>query len=312
MTVRCGVPQGSILGPLLFILYVNDICNVSDTLNLILFADDTSVFMSHKNLQQLQQNFNTEFQKIVNWLNVNKLVLNLNKTHYMIFTNKVIDNNDVLISVNDTPIQRVRHVNFLGVLIDDKIKWNEHIGVICNRLSRNVGVLNKIKSLPRDVLVMLYNTLIQPHLNYCIIAWACTSDQNLTRLLRLQKRAMRIISHSDIHAHSTPLFCHLKILNIYDLFEFQVALFMYQCYHGLLPSSLLEYFNLNQTIHKYQTRNASNFHFQQIRTALFRNSVFFKGPKIWNSTPTLIKQSPTLNCFKRRYKQYLLENYTVQ
>ena len=90
MAIRCGVPQGSILGPLLFLLYVNDICNVLKVLELILFADDTSVFMSHQDIVSLQNMFNAEFAKLVNWLYINKLVINIKKTYFMIFTKKTL------------------------------------------------------------------------------------------------------------------------------------------------------------------------------------------------------------------------------
>ena len=120
--------------------------------------------MSHTDKNLLQQMFNSEFDKIVDWLHNNRLVLNLKKTNFMIFSKKHIDYDAFAIKIKDYSIQRTSHVKFLGVTLDDKLSWNEHTGVICNRLSKNIGVLNKLKSCSKEVLMMLYNTLILPHL----------------------------------------------------------------------------------------------------------------------------------------------------
>ena len=136
MTIKCDVTQGSILGPLLFILYVNDICNVSNRLNLILYTDDTSVFMSNTDIEVLQQIFTSELQKLAHWLEVNKLVLNINKTNYVIFSNKFW-----FCFYIDIQIKRVTHVKFLGVTINEKLSWNQYTGVVCNKLSKSIGII---------------------------------------------------------------------------------------------------------------------------------------------------------------------------
>ena len=134
----------------------------------------------------------------------------------------------------------------------------------------------------------------------------------MNRLFILQKRAVRIITHSEYLAHTKPIFSLLKLLNVYDLYNFQCAIFMYLCYNKLLPASALIHFNLNMQVHGHQTRSSSNFHLPPTRTTTFHESIYFNGPLIWNNLPSSIRQSPSLNIFKRRYKHHLLQNYIVQ
>ena len=226
------------------------------------------------------------------------------------FTNRYIDFDDIVIKVKETSLKRVTHLKFLGVTIDEKMDWNIHVNNVCNRLSKGVGILFKLQSLPQNILKMLYNTLILPHLNYCMLIWANSSNLNMDRIFKLQKKAIRIISHSNYIAHTMPIFSCLKILTMFDMYLLQSAIFMYLCSKKMLPTSLLQHFCFNDSFHSYQTRNAMNYHIPKARTSVFQKSIFFNGPKIWNDLPEMIKNSPSLNLFKRRYKQYLLATYS--
>ena len=154
---------------------MNDLCKISERLNFIQFADDTSVFMTHDDPHTLMENFNQELQKLFDWLLVNKLVLNVNKTKYMVFTKRNIEYN-FEIKIGNEYIERVSSLKFLGVTIDSALSWHEHIGVICNTVSKSIGVINRLKFFPQSILKLLYNAIILPHLNYCNIAWANSND----------------------------------------------------------------------------------------------------------------------------------------
>ena len=150
-------------------MYIDDIRFVSDKINFILFADDTTITMSHIDLNALVDTLNNELIKVQSWLRVNKLILNTSKTHMMIFTKRNVDMSDVHISLNGTIIEQVSNTKFLGINIDNKLSWNNHISAISTIVSRNVGVLNRLSFLPQHI---LQPELYLPRLSYCNVVWA--------------------------------------------------------------------------------------------------------------------------------------------
>ena len=204
--VLCGVPQGSILGPLLFIIYINDIERSSCLLQFILFADDSNIFLSHRNPEQLTQILNNELKSVANWIKANKLSLNLDKTSYMLFSNKVATLPNCII-FDGTVIQRARSTKFWGLFIDEKLSWKAHTDNICKIIARKTGILSKLRHfLPHYIMLSLYSTLILPYLNYGLIAWGSGSaTSQINRLFILQKRAIRIINNADFR-HTQIIF----------------------------------------------------------------------------------------------------------
>ena len=192
--VRCGVPQGSILGPSLFLLYINDLCNVSELLQIVLFADDTNIFYEHVDKTSLEHTLNIELNKINTWFMVNQLSVNLKKTNYIVFGTKNI-NLDFDIQIDNVPIERVNNTKFLGVYIDAQLNWAVQLNIVKSKIAKGLGILYRLKyKLTEDAKLILYSTLILPHLTYCCSVWGNTCKSRLNNIVTLQKKATEIVS----------------------------------------------------------------------------------------------------------------------
>ena len=195
LCVNCGVPQGSILGPLLFIIYVNDIVNISNILQMILFADDTNIFVSGPNINELCLSMNTELSKLSQWFKLNKLSLNIKKTNFIVFkprTKSLTDVPNVLI--DGYSVSKVESSRFLGVVINSSLDWNNHINLINSKVSKTIGILKYVKNkLPDHILRSLYFTLVNPYYEYCNIVWAVKNTVLLQKLFISQKRLFGLL-----------------------------------------------------------------------------------------------------------------------
>ena len=302
--VNIGVPQGSILGPLLFLLYVNDLSNVSMKLSFIQFADDTSIFIKGGSLSEIALSMNSEMKNVTEWLRNNMLTLNVTKTNYMIMTTqgKRYNNDECKIIIDESIIDCVSNTKFLGIMLDDKLSWKLHINHICNKVSKAIGILVKARRiLGIDSLVTLYNTLIKPYFSYCITLWGNTYKTHLKKLEILQKKIVRILSFSDYNAHTSPLFRRLNLMTLNEMYKYFSGIHIYKCINHLLPQLFWDEFMLSKTL-----RNAHNlqsiFHTKKI----CGTSLHYSGPKIWNEFPAHIKCAKSVNSFKYNIKKFLL------
>ena len=205
---------------------MNDFQNSSKVFSFTLFADDSSVFFSHNDPNVLLDTVNTELNQVEEWICANKLSLNLNKTQSMLYFTVTWQ---YLHKQNKTVISLVDSFKFLGLTIDNKLSWKEHNLHLSKTLSRNVGIITKLKmSFPKYILKTLYSTLILPYLNYGVLAWGNSYNYQLDKLLILQKRVMRIICHTDRLSHTNCLFFENKILKIHDLYNLFLGCCMFQ------------------------------------------------------------------------------------
>ena len=312
--ITCGVPQGSILGPILFLTYINDINNATNLLNINLFADDTSAVFSHSNIQDLFSIMTQELEQLQIWLHTNRLSLNINKTKYMLVKNNSIKTP----CYNPTPnlsglqIEQVHHFKFLGIIFNDKLNWKSHINYICKKVSRNVGLINHIKhSLNRKALFILYYSLIYPYLSYANALWGNTYATHLNVLFLLQKRAIRVISLSKRLDHTQPLFKKFNILTLSNINIFSCLIISHNFVHhpNHLPSVFKHFFTRQLHVHYYVTRGQTHNLYKPIyKSNLSLYFLKIKCPREWNKLPANLKIINSLSLFKSNLKKYLSEN----
>ena len=306
-TVNIGVPQGSTLGPLLFLLYINDMKNCSSILQFTQFADDTTSTYSCKNLLDLQQTLEREILKVTHWLAANKLILNLTKTHCMLFTFKRKQQN-LAIQINNTYIEEKTVTSFLGVQIDNKLNWKAHIAHICNKVSKAIAILRFVRYYyPNNILKMIYMSLIYSHINYCNLIWGAAEVGIIEPLFILQKKSIRIITKSPYLEHTTPLFESLKLLTVYQVYTLNCSLFMYKCLKFNYCPNFKTMIHRNSNYYDYNTRHRNLFRIsQRIRLRICQRSFLNTGINIWNSLDPEMKTINSIPLFKSKMKMLLI------
>ena len=282
----------------------------SPDLFFVLFADDTNVLISGKNLEQLQEKLNNELKNIETWLIANKLSLNVGKTKYIIFTSKrrIYNARHIKLYINDTQLERVQSTKFLGLVIDSHLTWKEHIQCIKLKISRTIGILYKIKHiLNRSTFMTIYHSLIFSYLNYANTIWGGSNMTTINCLFLCQKRFARIATNSDYRAHSYPLFKDLKMLTVFDMFKVNQCEFLYNIdsYKSVFP----DLFSKHTDIHNYNTRNKSKYIKPLTKTSYGQKRISFTATTEWNQVPFDIKQSKSAKELKNRLKKYYILRY---
>ena len=200
------------------------------------------------------------------------------------FLGKKMEDCQITLSINQMPLTRVFKSKFLGVIIDDKLTFKDHIAHVSSKVAKGIGILCKARRvLNRDSLITLYYSFIYPHLSYCNQIWGNLSLNALKRLDILQKRAIRIICGVHPRTHTLPLFKQLHILNLVQINKFLIGQMMFKFHKEQLPYVMSNLFQYNSEFHEYQTRHSNFLHLPKFKSELGKRSLAFWGAKVWNS-----------------------------
>ena len=247
---------------------------------------------------------NSELAKLTDWLKANKLSINVSKTHYMVFhrSRRKLDKEDILL--DNTIIKQVTFTKFLGIIIDDKLKWIHHISYIKNKISKGMGIILKArKVLKRKVLLQLYHSFVIPYLIYCVEIWGNASDIHLHQLITTQKKIVRIITFSSYSSHTTIIFKQLNILPFKHLPFLRIGLQMFKYESGQLPDALNMFFVKNRSVHNYNTRNKDKLRPTVAKHAYRDRDFRLVGVHVWNGHLPSIQYLDTIFCRRLLYKQ---------
>ena len=315
-TISTGVPQGSILGPLLFLIYINDLPLVSDIFEMLMYADDTTLYCN------LSQNcndliLNNELIKITDWLSSNKLSLNVKKTKCMVFHTAQRNITYPDLKINHINIDHVTNFNFLGIILNSHLTWTSHVQHISIKISRIIGIMYRLKHIyPQSVLLMLYNTLIVSHFNYCILIWGSKIVNN-HQIHKLQKKALRIIYNSDYVAHSEPICKSLFLLKVTDMFRLALWKFYFKLMNNSLPSYFDEMKPVLPRICNYHEVRRPTFHLPNIKHEFAETMLSYQLIRLLNEEKGSVLITDKVHShsflgFKFYIKSSIIELYNYQ
>ena len=286
--IRCGVPQGSNLGPILFLLYINDLPKCLEATRANLFADDTNLSCAGLDVSEIEIKLKKDLENVHSWLRCNKLTLNDTKTEYMIIgsryrLNKLEDFPEISLAIGDNDIKRVTSKKSLGFIIDDQLKWGMHIDAQCKKISKGIALLRRAKSfVPLHILNNMYNALVLPHMTYCSTIWNDGSNTILKKLSKLQKRAARVITGPSYEVRSTQILESLNWIPIEDTLNNRETTMTFKALTNRLPDYVQNFFKTSENCNYSLRSNNIKLSLPKPKTNFLKRSFSFRAAQGWN------------------------------
>ena len=312
-SVTYGTPQGSCLGPLLFLLFCNDLRLHLTYLSCIQFADDTTLYTGSKTIRLIECEINHDLEIISDWFKANKLTLNLDKTVCMIFSPNKNKNNNINIKILEQTIPVCSHTKFLGLWLDSNLNWDRQLSVVCSKMKQNTGLLRKCKNfLDNSTLRAVYYAHVHSYLSYSVLVWGSTSkEHSLKKLQKIQNSCIKIMKPN---MKLKDGFSALKIPTVHKLIELELCKFFFKLTNDLLPSKLMSCVlsdSKGQTLkknHRYTTRQKHLPNLPMANDLQYKNSFLARSNKLYSSLPDNVKRAPSLPNFVRKLKEIMYCN----
>lgn len=310
--ISVGVPQGSVLGPLLFIIYINDLPQHIKYCILELFADDATLYTSGPKVPSICSLLEADLNNFCEWCLENDMILNIPKTKAIYISskqriNKIMADPPKLEAAGEE-IQVSDKEKLLGVHIDSTLSWTYQVEATIKKCNSLLFLLNRIKQyLSIPVRKLFYNAYILPHLDYCCTIWGNANIELLNTVVKFQKRAARSILDKPIETPSNEMFTQLRWMTFPERVNYQKAILVYKIMHNLTPSYLQTLFQFTNEVHTRNLRSTAEnlLYVPKPNYEIYRNTLAYSGSKIWNAIPESIKMSNSLSQFKQRYIQWL-------
>ena len=315
--IICGIPQGSILGPLLFLLYINDLLENLKETTPCLYADDTQIFASSRDYNELIDKLNFDLKNISDWLTRNKLQYHLTKTKFMIIGSTYNLNNKVYnnpVTLNNKPLSRTSTFECLGVLLDEKLKWDKHIEKILKKVGSGIAMLRRAKKfIPTSLLQMMYNALIQPYFDYCSPLWDICGKHLLDKLQKYQNHAARIIAGVSYEIDSTDVLETLGWETLESRRQRMKSVFLYKILNDYTAP------NLKQSLvgscpmpASYNLRSTdTDIALPKPSRKFLRKTFKYSEAKLWNSLSREAKEAQSISIFKQNLVRYHVRSHLL-
>ncbi|CAH1256204.1 ACSS3 [Branchiostoma lanceolatum] len=288
--VKYGVPQGSILGPLLFIIYVNDMPECLQSCDISMYADDTVIYYSNKDFTNIENVLQNDLQRLSQWFAANSLSMNGGKCKSMLIgTNRRLASCNIPnLAVNGVNLKTCDKYTYLGVVIDRQLKWKDQAKAVLGKLRRSLFMMKHLNPfISTSALCTLYNAIFLPHITYACTAWEAAPDQDLQKIQSMQNRAGKLILKAPHRTPSTEVLSRLSWKDIKETLQYYNAVQTYKALNNKLPPYMRQMFVYcrDQSTRTTRQSTSSQLAVPKPKREIFRRSVAYRGPNVWNSLP---------------------------